>query len=357
MDDLVNWFRRQISDPQIIILLVALIIGFTLVIYAGKFIAPVIAAIVIAYILEGAVRHFESIKVPRLGAVLITLALFFLLVFALIFGILPLVTAQALQFLAQVPVWIVEAQTALLRLPEIYPEIISEQQVREFFKTTAGFIAQLGQQTVVAWSASSVIGIITLTIYLVLVPILVFFFLKDKVKLTRWFGGFFPANDHGLVKTVWNQVNLQMSNYIRGKFWEILIVGGVTYVTFSIFGLQYSALLSVIIGLSVLIPFIGAAVVTIPVVVVAGFQFGFSAEFAYVVGAYLVIQILDGNVLVPLIFSEVVDLHPVAIVVAVLLFGGLWGVWGVFFAIPLATLVQAVLIAWPRNDDRSLDPS
>ena len=51
--------------------------------------------------------------------------------------------------------------------------------------------------------------------------------------------------------------------------------------------------------------------------------------------------------LVPLLFSEVVDLHPVAIIVAVLVFGGLWGFWGVFFAIPLATLVQAVLKAWP----------
>ena len=88
--------------------------------------------------------------------------------------------------------------------------------------------------------------------------------------------------------------------------------------------------------------------VTIPVIVVAVVQWGISPEFAYLVAAYLVIQILDGNVLVPLLFSEVVNLHPVAIVAAVLVFGGLWGVWGVFFAIPLATLVQAVYISWPR---------
>jgi putative permease len=65
--------------------------------------------------------------------------------------------------------------------------------------------------------------------------------------------------------------------------------------------------------------------------------------------AYLVIQALDANVLVPLLFSEVVNMHPVAIIVSVLVFGGLWGVWGVFFAIPLATLVQAVIKAWPRE--------
>ena len=64
--------------------------------------------------------------------------------------------------------------------------------------------------------------------------------------------------------------------------------------------------------------------------------------------AYAIVQALDGNVLVPLLFSEVVNLHPIAIITAVLVFGGLCGdSRGVFFAIPLATLVQAVLKAWP----------
>ena len=81
---------------------------------------------------------------------------------------------------------------------------------------------------------------------------------------------------------------------------------------------------------------------------VAWFQWGWSVDFAYLVGAYIVIKVLDANLLVPLLFSEVNNLHPVAIIVAVLLFGGLWGVLGLFFAIPLANLVQAVVNAWPR---------
>ena len=351
MENLVNWFKRQINNPQIIILGVILIILFALIIYAGEMMAPVIAGIVIAYILEGGIKNFEAIKIPRLGAVVIVLLLFLILLLALVFGILPLVSQQALQLVAQIPSWIADAQAALLQLPDKYPEILSEQQIRDFITATTGFLTELGQQIVVTLPASSVLGIITLVIYLILVPILVFFFLKDKDKLTLWFQGFFPDEDHGLTAAVWEKVNRQMSNYIRGKFWEILIVGGVTFITFSIFGLQYSALLSVIVGLSVLIPFVGAAVVTIPVVVIAAVQWGFEPEFFYLVGAYLIIQILDGNVLVPLIFSEVVDLHPIAIVVAVLVFGGLWGVWGVFFAIPLATLVQAILISWPRRGE------
>ena len=126
-----------------------------------------------------------------------------------------------------------------------------------------------------------------------------------------------------------------------------MIVGVVSYITFLSMDLQFALLLGVLNGLSVLIPYIGATVVTFPIAVVALFQFGFTPEFGWLMGAYLIIQALDGNVLVPLLFSEVVDLHPIAIIVAILLFGGLWGFWGVFFAIPLATLVQAVLKAWP----------
>jgi putative permease len=80
-------------------------------------------------------------------------------------------------------------------------------------------------------------------------------------------------------------------------------------------------------------------------------QFGWSGDFALVMVIYGVIQFIDGNILVPLLFSEAVNLHPVAIITAILLFGGLWGLWGVFFAIPLATLIKAVINAWPRQSD------
>ena len=66
--------------------------------------------------------------------------------------------------------------------------------------------------------------------------------------------------------------------------------------------------------------------------------------------AYAILQALDGNVLVPILFSEAVNLHPVSIILAVLFFGGLWGFWGVFFAIPLATLIKALVQAWPRGE-------
>ena len=195
------------------------------------------------------------------------------------------------------------------------------------------------------------IGLIVAFVYMILMPILVFFMLKDKERIQLWFTRFVPK-DRRLAAEVWHDVDRQIANYIRGKFWEILIVGSATYATFTLLGLNYTVLLALVVGLSVVVPYVGATVVTFPVAMVAYTQWGFGAEFLWLLAAYAVIQALDGNVLVPVIFSEAVHLHPIAIITAVLVFGGIWGFWGAFFAIPLATLVQAILKAWPP---RSVD--
>ena len=148
---------------------------------------------------------------------------------------------------------------------------------------------------------------------------------------------------------IWHEMDLQLSNYIRGKVLEIFLVGSVTYLIFYFLGLGYTTLLAVVVGLSVVVPYIGATVATFPVLAVAYVQWGIGGEFFTVTIVYLIIQIIDGNLLAPVIFSETNNLHPVAIIAAVLVFGGIWGIAGVFFAIPLATFIKAIINAWPSR--------
>lgn len=343
------WYERHFTDPQVIILGLLLLAGFVVAIYFGEMLAPVLAGIIIAYLLDGVVEKCTRLGAPRTSAVVLVFILFMtFLVFAL-FWMMPRLSFQVTQLVQQLPVMLGQGQEALLRLPEKYPTLFTEIQVIELIDAIRHQIAEMTQQ-VLSMSFASVLGLITLIVYIILVPVLAFFFLKDKERILAWFSMRMPAERH-LADKVWHDVNQQVSNYVRGKVWEIVIVGAVTYATFSIMGLQYALLLATVVGLSVIIPYIGAAVVTVPVAMIAWFQWGWSADFAWIVVAYGVIQALDGNLLVPLLFSEVVNLHPVAIIIAVLVFGGLWGFWGVFFAIPLATLVQAVFKAWPRRDD------
>ena len=353
MQQLTAWFKRHFSDPEVIFLALFLVIGFAVVLTLGDMLAPVLASIVIAYLLEGVVAPLQGRGVPRLVAVLVVFAAFLLFVTLVLFGLLPELSRQVTQLFQQIPVMLTQGQGLLMQLPERYPEIFSQAQVQELIGVIRAEIATFGQ-TVLSMSLSSVVGLITITVYLILMPLLVFFFLKDKRLIMDWVARLMPR-DRRLADTVWHDMDKQIANYVRGKFWEIIIVWITSFVTFSILGLQYAMLLGVLVGLSVIIPYVGAAVVTFPVLLIAWFQWGWGADFFWLAAAYFVIQALDGNVLVPLLFSEVVNLHPIAIIVAILFFGGLWGFWGVFFAIPLATLVRAVLSAWPRSRGRVLE--
>jgi len=341
-----NWFKRHFSDPQVVMLAVLLLFGFLVVIYFGEMLAPVLASLVIAYLLEGLIGLMQRRSVPRLIAVWTAFLLFIVVLVFLIFGLVPLLSTQVAQFVQELPSMISRGQGAIMQLPERYPDFINQQQLADLLNSIRAEIATAAQ-SVLAFSLSSLTSVVTLVVYLVLLPLLVFFFLKDKQLILDWVCSYLPK-DRRLASGVWEEVNGQLTNYVRGKFWEILIVGVVSYLAFEAMGLQYAMLLGALVGLSVIVPYIGAAVVTFPVAIIAFFQWGTGNEFIYLMVAYGIIQALDGNVLVPLLFSEAVNLHPIAIIVAVLVFGGLWGVWGVFFAIPLATLVKAVLTAWPR---------
>ena len=342
-----EWFRRTFSDPQIVFLTLILVIGFAVILTMGDMLAPVLASAVIAYLLEGLVVVLEDRGLPRWIAVTLVFVAFVMFLALVLFGLLPKLSRQVTQLVQELPNMIAVGQKALMTLPQRFPEVISPQQAQEILGAIQREVASYGQN-VLSLSVSSVVGVLTIIVYLVLMPMLVFFFLKDKDTIIRWFTSLLPG-ERGLADMVWIEVDKQIANYVRGKFWEIVIVWAASLIAFSYFGLQYAMLLAVLVGLSVVIPYVGATVVTLPVLMVAWFQWGWGQDFIWVTVAYLVIQAIDGNVLVPLLFGEVVSLHPIAIIVAILVFGGLWGFWGVFFAIPLATLVNAVLRAWPSR--------
>jgi putative permease len=349
MELLRDWFKRSFSDPQVVILGVVLLVFFAVIVGLGAWLAPMFASIVIAYLLEAMVSRLQKLGMPRLLAVIIVFLLFLTALFFLLFGLVPIVSRQLSQLVQQFPNYIAQGQVLLKQLPESYPDLISAEQVELIIAQLGQEMATLGQQ-LLGWSLASVASVIGLVVYLVLVPVLVFFLLKDKELIVGWITDRMPK-DRSLVNRVWVESELQIANYVRGKAVEIVIVGAVTYVTFMVLGLDYAALLATLVGFSVLVPYIGAAVATIPIALVAFFQFGWGWDFGQVMIAYAIIQALDGNLLVPLLFSEVVNLHPVAIILAILVFGGLWGFWGIFFAIPLATFIKAVMNAWPKKEE------
>lgn len=342
-----KWIDSYFAEEETIVLVFLLSAFLLLMFFFGGELAPVMISIIIAYLLQGLVAFFSRWCCHK-WAVTITFVIFMSVAATILFLALPIIGRQLQALAFELPKILNKLYSFIKQLNLQYPEAYSTLDVEQLMSHGMQKAAGLGQ-TAVSTSIETIPNVLALTIYIVLIPILVFFFLKDKTKILTWLSQFLPTK-RPFMQAVWQEMNVQVANYARGKAVEVFIIAGVTILSFTVMHQNYAVLLGVLVGLSVVVPYIGAVIVTIPVALVAFFQWGWSENFLYVFGVYLFIQFLDGNVLVPLLFSEAVDLHPVAIIIAVLIFGGAWGFWGVFFAIPLATLIKALIEAWPTKE-------
>lgn len=341
---LVEFFKpiySKLTYPPVLTLLLMLIAIVAIFHWFGALLEPVFVAIVIAYLLDGLVAKLKYYHCPSFFAVLIIYCTSLGLVLFAFFWLLPLIFHQAANLFSEFPNMMVKAQDWLVALQTNYPDALSEDQLRQFLVQFNGMLTKIGPQ-VLSVSVGSISSIFTVLIYAVIVPLLVYFFLMDKKDILNWMCQFLPKNRQ-LLDKVWIDMHIQIANYVRGRVTEMLIVGVACYLFFVFMGLKFAVLLSALVAVSVIVPYVGAVAATIPVIVIAFLQWGWSGTLGYFILVYAIIVTLDANVLVPLLFSGAVRVHPVAIILSLLFFGSLWGFWGVFFAIPLAALVKSVI--------------
>jgi putative permease len=347
LEELNNLFKKIFSNEETLIFALLLCIGFLIIFFLGNILTPFLMSLIFAYLLIGMQKRLEAYGLNSTVALIFTYSFFLLIGIALMVWLVPLVYQQLQSLVLEIPKWVKTFTAFIQTVPEKYPDLVSSDQITTFLQSLSGQITAISEEFLKA-SIAGIQNTVTIAINLILLPILVFFFLFDRDSIISSFLKILPK-ERAMLQNVWVEMDDQLSNYARGKAIEIVIVGLAAAIIFLYFDLQYIALLSVLVGFSVLIPFLGAFLVTIPVAIIGLLQFGLSFDFWLLMGAYLVLQILDGNLLVPLLFSDAVKLHPVIIMLAVFVFGALFGFWGVFFAIPIATLIKAIWNSWPKN--------
>ena len=346
MFEQVNKVLKNIfNNEETIIFSLAILLFFLVISFFGSILTPFIISIVVAYLLVGMQKKIQSYDVSANVSLIITFSVFIITGAALLIWLVPLLYIQLQAFILDVPNLINNFLDFVSELPAKFPDLVSSEQISIFFQAVSEEASVIAQN-IVKSSISGIQSAITFLLYIILFPILVYFFLFDRKNIIDGFIKIIPGKRE-MLTNIWAEMDIQLSNYVRGKTIEIFIVGIAAAIIFVSLGLKYSALLSVLVGLSVIIPFVGAFLVTIPIVIVGLLQFGLSTEFYLLIGLYLLLQALDGNLLVPIIFSETVKLHPVVIILAVFIFGSMFGFWGVFFSIPIATFIKAVWNAWP----------
>jgi len=347
LEEINNLFRKIFSNEETLVFALLLTGAFLILFFLGNILTPFLISLIFAYLLVGMQTRLEDYGLNNVIAFTITFSFFLLLGIALMVWLGPLIYQQLQSLILEIPKWVNSFMLFVQNIPEKYPDLVSSDQITAFLQSLSGQITAISQDFLKA-SIAGIQNTVTIAINLILLPILVFFFLFDRKSIISVFLSILPK-ERAMLQKVWVEMDGQLSNYARGKAIEIVIVGSAAAIIFMFFGLQYIALLSVLVGFSVLIPFLGAFIITLPVAAVGLLQFGFTFDFWLLMSAYLILQILDGNLLVPLLFSDAVKLHPVVIMLAVFVFGGMFGFWGVFFAIPIATLIKAIWNSWPEN--------
>ncbi|MDA0754495.1 MAG: AI-2E family transporter [Proteobacteria bacterium] len=347
LDELNKVFKKIFSNEETIVFSIAILLIFLIITYFGSILTPFLISVVVAYLLVGLQKKIQTYNIGQYTSLIITFSIFIVTGAALIIWLVPLLYIQLQAFILDVPNLFSNFLDYMSDLPTKFPELVSSDQIAIFFQAVSEEITAIAQN-IIKSSISGIQSTITILLYIILFPILVFFFLFDRKNIIDGVLKIIPGKRE-MFSNVWAEMDIQLSNYVRGKTIEIFIVGAVAAIIFSSLGLKYSALLSVLVGLSVIIPYVGAFLVTIPIVIVGLLQFGLGTQFYLLVSLYLLLQALDGNLLVPLIFSETLKLHPVVIILAVFIFGSMFGFWGVFFSIPIATFIKAVWNAWPSS--------
>jgi predicted PurR-regulated permease PerM len=185
---------------------------------------------------------------------------------------------------------------------------------------------------------------------------LVFFWLTERPRLQRYVLAFLPEHRRGGIRDGWNQVESRLGLWVRGQLVLMGTIGVATGIAYSLLGLPAALLLALIAALTEVIPIVGPLLGAIPAILVAS---TISPEMAVVtLGIYLVLQVIEGNVLVPVVMRNTVGLSPFIVLVSLLVGGTVGGVLGAVVAVPIVAGMTVVL---ERMQDRKtpvpIDPA
>jgi putative permease len=339
-------FWERLIDRQVLLVGAVVLLLVGIMFFLGGALFPFFAAVVIAYLLDGMVRFMEQRRIPRTIAVLVVFGFFMAGLFALFLWLIPFIVKQLTAFAAEVPRIMQQMQKALAAFQEKYLSLTQIQYLDSLLpRITRQVETSIGQFATQAFHYLP--GLIGLIVYLILVPFLVLFFLLDKQSILAWLVNFMPQGRE-LLFQVLRDVDRQIGHYLRAKFWELLVITGATSVVFLWLEVRFAVLLGILAGLSVLVPYLGQAVVTVLVVILVFVQWGFTWGAAKPIVAYIILELIDGNIFAPLILGISVKVHPTAVIFSVLACGSIWGYWGVFFGVPIAIVVKSLLdLAFP----------
>lgn len=342
------WLKRHFAHSESLAIITTLVIAGFIYYTAGSMLTPFVIGAVISYLLHFPIAWLRYYMSHFWATTLVFSVAMIFFIASCVWGI-PLISLQLFHFMSETPKMSQEISSAVLGIVDAHPQLFS-QDMREALQAHASFEQNTQHLLQVAsnWLLKVIPSALTVIIYLVMIPMMVFFMNKDQDYFLKLLRTPYPKHCPQLV-VIWQNIKQEMEFFVSAKLAHMFIIWLASLVLFLSFSLNYSYILSIPMALTVFIPYVGTAVATLPLLMIAYLQFGFALNFFLLMSGYALLQVIEANFIVPLLFAHSNDMHPVIILAAVLFFGQWYGVAGMFFAIPAASVIKVLIQHWPQE--------
>jgi len=308
---------------------------------------PFLAAFILAYALRPVASRLESLHIPGALAASITIIFSLSLVIGLLMLLVNLLGHEIPLIKAKLPIWVQNTQAWLE--PTLTEHHIQfdwaalretvTQKVTSHLSTNADTLLNSALDTILLSGSSVVHGFVNL----ILTFFVLFYLLIDWNHFFKLLEGFIPPRFTHTAHHLCMHTDGLLSQYLRGQILVILAMATFYSIGLSLVGMDGAIALGVFTGLMIIIPYIGITLGLSIGILSAILQFGFGSELLWVLAIFGIGQALEGFFLTPRLVGERIGLHPVAVLFALIVFGNLFGFFGVLLALP-ASAVSLVLI-------------
>lgn len=330
---------------KIIFFIVAIISFFGLLISMPRVSAPLFFAFILSMILKPLVPSLRKLGIPKNIAILIVFIGFGFLIIYPIMRVGPTIQQESENFQFYLP----KIEKLLTDNYALIREKANDKLGVSLPETWVNDMIKLAQDEVgqVLLQAPNLLA--SILEWLLLVPLFLFFFLKDGREIKNRFLKLVPNSIFERAYYLVYQFNLQVGDYIFAKFIEASIVGTIITTGLLIIDVRFAFLLGIVAAITNIIPYIGPILGIVPGVIVAFLDFGASPTLGAVITLYLVANVIDLAFVFPILVSKIVDLHPVLVVVSVIIGSQYLGIVGMIISIPLAASLKLIFREIYRN--------
>jgi predicted PurR-regulated permease PerM len=311
---------------------------------------PFVLGAGVAYLLNPAVNTLGRCNIARGPAALLILGGFFLVVFALLAVISPLVYKQSLQLIQDFPgyierviAWVEPQSQKALEALGLDADVDLRGLVQNYGASAFGVAGGVAERLAgcLAAGGQAAMGFVSLIVFM---PLVAYFLIKEWPALTHWVEGMLPRDQKETIGDLLSQIDQKISGFVRGQISVAVILGLVYAIALTVAGLKYGFLIGLGAGLLSVIPMVGSVVGLIVAVAVAWFQAGDLVFVGIIAAIFLIGQLIEGNLLTPKLVGDSVGLHPLWIFFALLAGGSLFGILGMFLAVPVAAVAGVLLV-------------